>query len=105
MARTKRKTPRYRPGQVSIREIRKYQKSSELHFRKLPFQRLAREIASDFNEDLRFQSTAILVLQEAAEAYLHSLFEDANTCASLAGRQTIMGKDMKLALRARGERN
>lgn len=69
---------RYRPGTVALREIRKYQKSTDLLIRKLPFQRLVREIAQDFKNDLRFQSTAILALQEAAEAYLVSLFEDSN---------------------------
>jgi len=66
---------RYRPGTVALREIRKYQKSTELLIRKLPFQRLVREIAQDFKTDLRFQSSAVLALQEAAEAYLVGLFE------------------------------
>ena len=64
------KPHRYRPGTVALREIRKYQKSTELLIRKLPFQRLVGEIAQDFKTDLRFQSTAILALQEASEAYL-----------------------------------
>lgn len=64
---------RYRPGTVALREIRRYQKSTELLIRKLPFQRLVREIAQDFKTDLRFQSTAILALQEASEAYLVSI--------------------------------
>ncbi|WIA20546.1 hypothetical protein OEZ85_004938 [Tetradesmus obliquus] len=64
------KPHRYRPGTVALREIRKYQKSTELLIRKLPFQRLVREIAQDFKTDLRFQSSAVLALQEAAEAYL-----------------------------------
>lgn len=70
----------------ALREIRKYQKSTDLLMRKLPFQRLVREIAQDFKNDLRFQSTAILALQEAAEAYLVSLFEDTNLCAIHAKR-------------------
>jgi len=61
---------RYRPGTVALREIRRYQKSTELLIRKLPFQRLVREIAQDFKTDLRFQGAAVLALQEAAEAYL-----------------------------------
>jgi histone H3 len=69
------KPHRYRPGTVALREIRRYQKSTELLVRKLPFQRLVREIAQDFKTDLRFQSSAILALQEAAEAYLVGLFE------------------------------
>merc|ERR1711900_28613 len=61
---------------VALREIRRYQKSTELLIRKLPFQRLVREIAQDFKSDLRFQSSAIGALQESVEAYLVSLFED-----------------------------
>jgi histone H3 len=75
------KPHRYRPGTVALREIRKYQKSTELLIRKLPFQRLVREIAQDYKTDLRFQSSAVLALQEAAEAYLVGLFEDTNLCA------------------------
>ena len=98
------KPHRYRPGTVALREIRKYQKSTELLIRKLPFQRLVREIAQDFKTDLRFQSTAILALQEASEAYLVGLFEDTNLCAIHAKRVTIMPKDIQLARRIRGER-
>ena len=83
---------RYRPGTVALREIRRYQKSTNLLLRKLPFQRLVREIAQAFNNDLRFQSTALLALQEASEAYLVSLFEDTNLCAIHAKRVTIMRK-------------
>ena len=64
------KPHRYRPGTVALREIRRYQKSTELLIRKLPFQRLVREIAQEFKTDLRFQGSAVLALQEAAEAYL-----------------------------------
>ena len=98
------KPHRYRPGTVALREIRQYQKSTELLMRKLPFQRLVREIAHDFKAGLLFQSTAILALQEASEAYLVGLFEDVNLCAIHAKRVTIMPKDMQLARRIRGER-
>ncbi|CAI7808734.1 unnamed protein product [Closterium sp. NIES-54] len=98
------KPHRYRPGTVALREIRKYQKSTELLIRKLPFQRLVREIAQDFKTDLRFQSSAVMALQEAAEAYLVGLFEDTNLCAIHAKRVTIMPKDIQLARRIRGER-
>ena len=87
-----------------MREIRRYQKSTELLIRKLPFQRLVREIAQDSKADLRFQSTAIAALQEAAEAYLVSLFEDVNLCAIHSKRVTIMVRDIQLARRIRGER-
>ncbi|MGH0116631.1 UNVERIFIED_CONTAM: hypothetical protein FKN15_012226 [Acipenser sinensis] len=75
------KPHRYRPGTVALREIRRYQKSTELLIRKLPFQRLVREIAQDFKTDLRFQSSAVMALQEASEAYLVGLFEDTSLCA------------------------
>ena len=100
----KNKPHRYRPGTVALREIRRYQKSTELLIRKLPFQRLVREIAQEFKTDLRFQGSAILALQESAEAYLVALFEDTNLCAIHAKRVTIMPKDIQLARRIRGER-
>ena len=94
---------RYRPGTIALREIRKFQKTTDLLIRKLPFQKLVREIATTFKSDLRFQTQAILALQEACEAYLVHLFEDTNLCAIHAKRVTIMAKDMQLAKRIRGE--
>ena len=99
------KPHRFRPGTVALREIRRYQKSTELLLRKLPFQRLVREIAMDFSSQLRVQSHAIQALQEASEAYLISLFEDTNLCAIHGKRVTIFPKDMQLARRIRGERS
>lgn len=98
------KAHRFRPGTVALREIRRYQKSTDLLIRRLPFQRLVRELAQEFKTDLRFQSSAIAALQEASEAYLVGLFEDTNLCAIHAKRVTIMPKDMQLARRIRGER-
>jgi histone H3 len=97
------KPHRYRPGTVALREIRKYQASTELLLRKLPFQRLVREIAEEKVPNIRFQLTALLALQEASEAYLVGLFEDTNLCAIHAKRVTIQPKDMQLALRLRGD--
>ena len=97
------KPHRYRPGTVALCEIRRY-KSTEFLIRKLPFQRLVREIAQDFKTDLRFQSAAIGALQEASEAYLVGLFEDTNLCAIHAKRVTIMPKDIQLARRIHRER-
>ena len=94
---------RYRPGTVALKEIRRYQKSTELLIRTLPFQRLVREVASEFMMDVRFQSHAIMALQEACEAYLVGIFEDTNLCALHAKRVTIMPKDIQLAKRIRGE--
>ena len=97
------KPHRFHPGTVALREIRKYQKSTDLLIRKRPFQRLVKEIAQDYKSDLRFQSTAILALQEASEAYFTRMFEDCVLCCIHAKRVTIMPKDMQLARRIRGE--
>ena len=107
------KKHRFRPGTTALREIRRYQgethksgnDATRLLIRRLPFQRLVREIAQDFKTDLRFQGSAILALQEAAEAYLVGLFEDTNLCAIHAKCVTIMPKDIQLARRIRGERS
>ena len=85
------KPHRYRPGTVALREIRRYQKSTDLLLRKLPFQRLAREIAQNISADLRFASKAFLV----------GLMEDSNLCAIHARRVTIMPKDLQLSQRIR----
>ncbi len=90
------KPHRYCPGTVAIRKIRKYQKNTDLLIRKAPFQRLVKEIATNLKSDLRMQSTALLALQEASEAYLVRLFEDSNDCAIHAKRVTIMPKDIQL---------
>jgi histone H3 len=94
----------YCPGTVAIREIRKYQKNTDLLIRKAPFQRLVKEIATDLRSDLWMQSTAVLALQEALEAYLVCLFEDSNECAIHAKCVTIMPKDIQLAQHIRGEK-
>ena len=98
------KPHRYRPGTVALREIRKYQKSTEFLIRKAPFQRLVREITQGHKGDLRFQSSALGASQEASEAYLVGLFEDTNLCAIHAKRVTIMPKDIQLTRRIRRER-
>ncbi|KAK1751644.1 putative histone H3 protein [Echria macrotheca] len=99
------KKRRYRPGTVALREIRKYQSSTDLLMAKLPFSRLVREIALQYvpaGEEMRWQSQAIQALQESAEAFLIHLFEDTNLCAIHAKRVTIMQKDIQLARRIRG---
>ena len=101
-SRAARKPHRYRPGTVALREIRQYQKSTDLLIRKLPFQRLVREIMMNIRTDLRVQGSAMLALQEATEAYLASLFEDTQLCAIHAGRTGVQPKDMALARRIAG---
>ncbi len=98
------KPHRFHPGTVALREIRKHQKTTNLLIPRQRFQRLVREIAQDLRSDVRFQATALEALQETAEAYLVSLFEDANLSAIHAKRVTIQPKDIQLARQVRGER-
>ena len=93
-----RKPRRFRPGTVALRQIRRYQKSTDLLIRKLPFQRLVREVVRvNCNlHDLRIQSTALLALQEASEAYLVRMFEMANDIAIHVKRVTVMPSDIQL---------
>ncbi|PRP85685.1 histone H3.3A, isoform B [Planoprotostelium fungivorum] len=95
------KPHRFKPGTVALREIRKYQKSTELLIRKLPFQRLVREIAQDYKTDLRFQSSAIAALQEASEAYLVGLFEDSNFWPEESEERDRKALDFRLLLAAK----
>ena len=105
-----RKKPRFRPGTVALREIRRYQKSTDLLMRKAPFARLVRQICNEmfmgatFPEGARWSKDAFEALREAAEGYLVPLFEDTNYNAIHAKRITIFDKDMQLARRIRGER-
>ena len=100
------KPHRYRPGTVALREIRRYQKSTELLIKKAPFWRLCREIMIGFKKDNGWRMTlsSVMAQQEATEAYLVGLFEDTNLCAIHAKRVTIFPKDIQLARRIRGER-
>ncbi|CAH1170204.1 unnamed protein product [Phaedon cochleariae] len=96
------KVKRYRPGQLALKEIRRYQKNTELLIPKIRFQRLVRSITQEVRKDLKFQAACLLALQEAAEAYMTGVFEDTNLCAIHAHRVTIMPRDIQLALRIRG---
>jgi histone H3/H4 len=83
---------------MAAREIRKFQKTTDLLIRKAPFQHLVQEVALKFGKsDLRMQSTAVLALQEAAEYFMVDVFSDTNVCASQGKRVTIMVKDLVLA--------
>jgi len=86
-------------------EIRKYQKSTDLLLRRLPFARLVKEITHHYHHSLRWQVDAVQALQYAAEDYLVGLLEDANLCAIHARRVTIMPRDLYLARRIRGYRD
>jgi histone H3/H4 len=94
---------RYRPGEKALREIRFYQRNTDLLIRRLPFARLVKEVQTYFfRKEYRWQGEAMVALQEAAEAHLVGLFEDANLCTIHAKRVTIMPKDRQLARRIRG---
>lgn len=108
MQQTIAKRHRYRPGVKALKEIKHYQRSTDLLIRKLPFSRLVREICQQNfvrpGYELRWSASAVLALQEASEAYLVGLFEDANFCALHGKRVTLMPKDLALARRIRGVR-
>lgn len=100
------KNRRFRPGVKALREIRRYQRTTELLIRKVPFARLVKQLCDDHftlpNERLRWRATALSALQEASEAYLVRLFSDANLCAIHGKRVTIMRRDIQLARRIKG---
>lgn len=93
-----------RPGQVALREIRKYQKSTDHVIRRMPFQRLVRDIAKQVMPDAKFNSNALKAMQECTEMYISRLFEDTNLCCIHAKRKTLFVKDMALAKRIRGDK-
>ena len=97
-------TRKYWPGTVALWEIWQFQKNTKLLIRKLPFSQLVCEIAQAVGKtDLHFQGSAIICLQEAAEAFLVSLMEDANLCTIHVKQVTIMPKDIQLAHHIQGE--
>lgn len=102
-AQKERKPHRWRSGTVALREIKRYQKSTELLLRKLPFQRLVREVTAAHNAEMRFQSGAIAALQESLEAYMTELFDKANTAAIHANRVTVGCADLETACAIRGD--
>ena len=95
---------RWHAGTVALRQIKKFQKSTDLLMRKAPFQRLVRELATGHKDGLRWQASAVAALQEATESYVTGLLSDSNLCALHAKRLTLMSRDLSLARRLRGER-
>ena len=98
------KSFKWRPGTVALRQIRKFQRSTETLLRKAPFLRLVREIATSGKDGLRWQASALQALQEATESFVTGLLSDANLCALHAKRVTLLARDLQLARRLRGER-
>ena len=98
------KSYRWKPGTVALRQVKKLQKSTELLIAKAPFSRLVREVAESGKAGLRFQSSAVAAIQEATEAFVVSLLSDANLTALHANRVTALPRDLQLVRRLRGER-
>ena len=98
-----RQAKKYRPNQLCLSQIRRYQKGPDLCIRRIAFCQVVREISWDVCPSFKFHSQALLALQEASEAYMIGLFEDTNLCASHARRVTVYPRDMQLARRIRGE--
>ena len=83
---------------IALRDIKKYQETTDLLIKGLPFQRLVRNIAIQYNTELKFQRAAIEALQEGSEAFLVRLFELTSMFATHANRVTILRKDVRLAI-------
>jgi histone H3 len=96
------KPHRFRPGTVALREIRRYQKSTELLIPRLPFSRAVREVAQDFGDNIKFKETAMNAIQDAAESFIVEYLRGLNDAAIGAGRVTIMPKDSTLYKKQRG---
>ncbi len=66
------KPHRFRPGTVALREIRRFQKSTELLIRKLPFQRLVREIAQVCTTFVQsIQQNIVQIIKQFLLSYIH----------------------------------
>ena len=96
-------TKKRRQGIKTLKEIRKFQSSTELLIHQLPFQRLVKKLIQARWNDLMIQALAVKVLQEAGETFLVGLLEQANLCAIHMKYVTIMPKDIQLARRIRGD--
>ena len=102
------KPHRYHSGLLGLQEIHRYQQSTDSLIRKTPFNKLIKEISQEYrvcpdgpgtpSVQVRFQSTALVALQETAENFLVGLFEDVNLLAVHAKRVTVMPHDIRLAL-------
>ena len=107
------KPHRYHLGLLALREICRYQQSTNCLIKRTPFNKLIKEISQEYrvcpdgpgtpSVQVRFQSTALAALQEATENFLVGLFEDVNLSAVHAKRVTVMPHDIRLALRIRGD--
>lgn len=90
---------RYRPGTVAVRDMKRYQKSTELLLRRAPFQRLIREITGNYSVGTRFAASALLALQEATESYMVKMFDHTLALALHAKRVTVFQRDFNLVVK------
>lgn len=93
---------RYKSGMVALKEIRRYQKSTENVVRKAPFQRMVRDITSKIRDDMRYQAQCLSALHEAFENHIVGLFEDGLLAANHAKRVTVMPRDINIVGKLRG---
>lgn len=102
-----RRRRRYKPGTVALREVRRYQRGTDLLIRRLPYQRFVRSVAdthasgTNNAEGLRFQGAAIDLLQEASENYLISCLIDAKKLSAHANRIGVNKRDIAMVLEVR----
>lgn len=94
---------RWHPGTVALREVRRYQNSTELLIQRAPFRRLVREIVTNLKDSMRMSNSALEAIQDSAENYIVGVLTDANLCTIHAKRVTLFPKDLSLAMRLRGE--
>lgn len=94
------KAMRFRPGTVALRDIKRYQKATDLLIRRAPFQRLVREVTQSWKGETRFAAAALLALQEATEGYVTKVFEHCGLLALHAKRVTILKRDFTLCLKS-----
>ena len=97
------KTRCYWPGMQALHEIRQFQKFTELLIPKQAFLRVACQILQRESPSSQIQTSAVLALHKAAEAYLIFLMEDTNLCGIHTKRVMILPKDMQLVRRIRGK--
>ena len=107
------KPHRYRLGLLALREICRYQQSTKCLIKRTQFNKLIKEISQEYrvcpegprtpSVQVRFHSTTLAALQEAAKNVLVGLFEDVNLLTVHAKRVTVMPCDIRLALRIWGD--
>jgi histone H3/H4 len=90
------KPHRFRPGTVALREIKKFQKTSNcLIFAKFPFERLVRSIVKTKKDGMKISKDVFIIIQYYIEQYIVDILKDANNAAIHAGRVKLMRSDIE----------